>query len=68
MKLRSCGENESDKLLRTKDFPDVLRMHTEFLQTQQALTEQSKEFCETVREVASDVARVTIQLAAIILA
>ena len=33
----------SDKLLRAKDFPDVLHIQTEFFQTQlRALTEQSK--------------------------
>src|SRR5579863_5292599 len=37
----------SDKLLRAKDFQDVVRIQTEFFQTQlRALTEKSKDFSE----------------------
>lgn len=52
----------SDKLLRAKDLQDVLRIQTEFLQTQlEALTERSKELCGTAIEVASDVTRIPIK-------
>jgi hypothetical protein len=52
----------SDKLLRAKDLQDVLRIQTEFFQTQlEALTEQSKDLCGTATEVASDVTRIPIK-------
>ncbi len=52
----------SDKLLRAKDFQDVLRIQTEFLQTElKALTEKSKDFCEPTTKPVSDVTRVPIK-------
>jgi hypothetical protein len=52
----------SDKLLRAKDFQDVLRIQTEFFQTQlKALTEQSKDLCGTATKAASDVTHVPIK-------
>jgi hypothetical protein len=52
----------SDKLLRAKDFQDVLRIQTEFFQTQlKALTEQSKDICGTATKVASDATRIQIK-------
>jgi hypothetical protein len=52
----------SDKLLHAKDLQDVLRIQTEFFQTQlEVLTEQSKDLCGTATEVASDVTRVPIK-------
>jgi hypothetical protein len=52
----------SDKLLRAKDFQDVVRIQTEFFQTQlKALTENSKEFSGTTTNAASDVTRVQIK-------
>ena len=52
----------SDKILRAKDLLDVLRIQTEFLQTQlKALTEQSKDLCGTATKAASDVTRVQIK-------
>ena len=52
----------SDKLLRAKDFQDVVRIQTEFFQTQlKALTEQSKDLCGTATKVASDVTRIEIK-------
>jgi hypothetical protein len=52
----------SDKLLRAKDLQDVLRIQTEFFQTQlEALTEQSNDLCGTATEVASDVTRIPIR-------
>jgi hypothetical protein len=52
----------SDKLLRAKDFQDVLRIQTEFFQTQlKALTEQSKDLCGTATKAASDVTRIQIK-------
>jgi len=52
----------SDKLLHAKDFQDVLRIQTEFFQTQlRALTEQSKELCGTATKAASNVTRVPIK-------
>ena len=52
----------SDKLLRAKDLQDVLRIQTEFFQTQlKALTEQSKDLCGTATKVASDVTRIKIK-------
>jgi hypothetical protein len=67
--FRSCVEQSvaasfglSDKLLRAKDFQDVLRIQTEFFQTQlKALTEQSKDLCGTTTEAASEVTRVEIK-------
>ncbi len=52
----------SDKLLRAKDFQDVLRIQTEFFQTQlKALTEQSKDLCGTATKAASDVTPIQIK-------
>jgi phasin family protein len=52
----------SDKLLRAKDLQDVLRIQTEFFQTQlKALTEQSKDLCGTANKATSDVTRVEIK-------
>jgi hypothetical protein len=52
----------SDKLLRAKDFQDVLRIQTEFFQTQlKALTEQSKDLCGTANKATADVTRVQIK-------
>ena len=52
----------SDKLLRAKDLQDVLRIQTEFFQTElEALTEQSEDLCGTATEVASDVTRIPIK-------
>ena len=52
----------SDKLLRAKDFQDVLRVQTEFFQTQlRALTEQSKDPGEAATKAAPDVTRVQIK-------
>ena len=45
----------SDKLLRAKDFQDVLRIQTEFFQT------QSKDLCGTATKAASDVTHVPIK-------
>src|ERR1700730_18023839 len=52
----------SDKLLRAKDLQDVLRIQTEFFQTQlKALTEKSKDFSDTTTKTVSDVTRVEIK-------
>ena len=52
----------SDKLLRAKDFQDVVRIQTEFFQTQlKALTEKSKDLSGTTTKAASDVTRVQIK-------
>ena len=52
----------SDKLLRAKDFQDVVRIQAEFFQTQlRALTEQSKNLGETATQAAPDVKRVPIK-------
>ena len=52
----------SDKLLRAKDFQDVVRIQTEFFQTQlKALTEKSKDLSGTTTKAASDVTRVEIK-------
>ena len=59
---RSVAAGLSDKLLRAKDFQDVLRIQTEFFQTQlKALTEQSKDLCGTATKAASDVTHVPIK-------
>jgi hypothetical protein len=51
----------SDKLLRAKDFQDVLRIQTEFFQSQlRALTEQSKGLDEAAT-AAPDVTRIQIK-------
>ena len=50
----------SDKLLHAKDLQDVMRIQTEFFQTQlQALTEQSKSLSEKATE--ADVTRIQIK-------
>jgi hypothetical protein len=50
----------SDKLLRAKDLQDVLRIQTNFFQTQlRALTEQSRDLCEEA--AASDVTDMQIK-------
>jgi hypothetical protein len=52
----------SDKLLRAKDLQDVVRIQTEFFQTQlKALTEKSKDLSGTTTKAASDVTRVEIK-------
>ncbi len=52
----------SDQLLRAKDLQDVVRIQTEFFQTQlKALTEKSKEFSDTTTKADSDVTRVQIK-------
>jgi hypothetical protein len=52
----------SDKLLRAKDFQDILRIQTEFFQTQlRALTEQSKDLSETATRAAPVVRRIPIK-------
>jgi hypothetical protein len=52
----------SDQLLRAKDLQDVVRIQTEFFQTQlKALTENSKEFSGTTTNAASDATRVQIK-------
>ena len=52
----------SDKLLRAKDLQDVLRIQTEFFQTQlKALTENSKDLSGTTTNAVSDVTRVQIK-------
>ncbi len=52
----------SDKLLRAKDFQDILRIQTEFFQTQlRALTEQSSALDETATKAAPEITRVTIK-------
>jgi hypothetical protein len=52
----------SDKLLRAKDFQDVLRIQTEFFQTQlRALTDQSKDLSEAPTKAAPEVTRVPIK-------
>jgi len=52
----------SDKLLRAKDLQDVVRIQTEFFQTQlSALTEKSKDLCETTTKADSDVTRVQMK-------
>jgi len=52
----------SDKLLRAKDFQDVVRIQTEFFQTQlKALTEKSKDLSGTTTKAVSDVTRVEIK-------
>jgi len=49
----------SDKLLRAKDFQDVLRIQTEFFQTQlRTLTEQSKALGATAEKEVSNVVKV----------
>jgi hypothetical protein len=51
----------SDKLLRAKDFQDILRIQSEFFQTQlRALTEQSKDL-ETASEATPEVTRIPIK-------
>lgn len=52
----------SDQLLRAKDVQDVVRIQTEFFQTQlKALTEKSKDLSGTTTEAVSDVTRVQIK-------
>jgi phasin len=52
----------SDKLLRAKDFQDILRIQTEFFQTQlRALTEKGKEIGDTAAKPASEVINVPIE-------
>jgi hypothetical protein len=52
----------SDKLLRAKDFQDILRIQTEFFETQlRALTEQSKDASATGANVTSEITRVPIK-------
>lgn len=52
----------SDKLLRAKDFQDVVRIQTEFFQTQlSALTEKSKDLSGTTTNAVSGVTRVEIK-------
>ena len=52
----------SDKLLHAKDLPDVVRIQTEFFQTQlRALTEQGKEVGDTAANPASEVINVPIK-------
>ena len=52
----------SDQLLRAKDLQDVVRIQTEFFQTQlKALSEKSKDLCETTTKAASEVTRVQIK-------
>ncbi|HLX14244.1 MAG TPA: phasin family protein [Bradyrhizobium sp.] len=52
----------SDKLLRAKDLQDVVRIQTEFFQTQlKALTEKSGDLCGTATKAGSDVTRVQIK-------
>jgi hypothetical protein len=52
----------SDQLLRAKDFQDVVRIQTEFFQTQlKALTEKSKDFSDTTTKAVSDVTRIEIK-------
>jgi hypothetical protein len=52
----------SDKLLRAKDLQDVVRIQTEFFQTQlKALTEKSTDLSGTTTKAASDVTRVEIK-------
>jgi hypothetical protein len=52
----------SDKLLRAKDFQDVLRIQTEYFQTQlRALTEQSRGGGEGAPKAAPDVTRIQIK-------
>ena len=52
----------SDQLLRAKDLQDVLRIQTEFFQTQlEVLTEQLKYLRGTATEVASEVTRIPIK-------
>jgi phasin len=52
----------SDKLLHAKDFQDILRIQTEFFQTQlRALTEQGKEVGDTAAKPASEVINVPIK-------
>jgi hypothetical protein len=65
--FRACVERSvaasfelSDKLLRARDLKDVLRIQTDFFQTQlRALTEQSRDLCEeAATKAASDVTHV----------
>jgi phasin family protein len=52
----------SDKLLHAKDFQDIVRIQTEFFQTQlRTLTEQSKGLEDTGAKTASDVINVPIK-------
>jgi hypothetical protein len=52
----------SDKLLHAKDFQDILRIQTEFFQTQlRALTEQGKEVGDTAVNPASEAMNVPIK-------
>jgi phasin len=52
----------SDKLLHAKDFQDILRIQTEFFQTQlRALTEQGKEVGDSAAKPASEVINVPIK-------
>src|SRR5271168_3193658 len=52
----------SDKLLRAKDLQDVLRIQTEFFQTQlKALSEKSGDLCGTATKAGSDVTHVQIK-------
>jgi hypothetical protein len=52
----------SDQLLRAKDFQDVVRIQTEFFQTQlKTLTEKSEYLCGTTTEAASEVTRIQIK-------
>jgi hypothetical protein len=66
--FRACVERSvaasfelSDKLLRARDLKDVLRIHTNFFQTQlRALTDQSKDLCKEAASM-SDVTHVQIK-------
>jgi hypothetical protein len=52
----------SDKLLHAKDFQDIVRIQTEFFQTQlRALTEQSEGLGDTAAKTASRVINVPIK-------
>jgi hypothetical protein len=52
----------SDKLLRARDFQDVLRIQTEFFQTQlRTLSEQGKDLGATVEKEVSNVVKVPIK-------
>jgi hypothetical protein len=52
----------SDKLLRAKDFEDVVRLQAEFFQTQlRALTDESKGLGEEASKAASEVINIPIK-------
>jgi hypothetical protein len=52
----------SDKLLRAKDFEDVVRLQAQFFQTQlRALSEDSKELGEEASKTASEVINIPIK-------